>query len=216
MNLVIPNDFRHYEIETPDGTLSFDGKLLGVVDNDRKNRPRWVEIELYRYIVTEPGDDLYGQQVYLVHMMGHSVVYHLHESDCNRGIAVPVEEFSYRTEFPQELEACRDVWAGGKLISRGCNPGDWRTSPNGTMYDVEVLRHTYAKCTTADDVLRQLRKKKPCRACNARGIAHGTTCHTCHGKGFDEMLSAPGQRLVELVRYKDAEIAQAARRTVKL
>ena len=210
MDLVIPGDFSHIEIATPDGTLSFDGKLLDVVDNERRGRPRWAEIELYKYIVTEPGDELYGRQVYLLHTMGHSVVYHRHESDCNRGIAVPVEEFRIRAEFPDDLEPCQDSYLGGRLISRGCYPGDWRNAPKETMFDLEVLRHTYFKCPTADDVLRQLRRRKPCRECDAQG------CHACHGKGFTEALSAPGQRLVEMVRFKEPEIARAAQRTVKL
>jgi hypothetical protein len=219
---VVPTDFVTFEIDTPDGTLEFYGKLLGVIDNERRGRPRWAEIELYKYLVSDPGDPLYGSQAYLLHTMGHSVVYHRHDSACNRGVTVPVEEFPLRAEFPDDLEACADTIIRGNVVAKGCYPEDWQSAAPGTVYDLEVLRHTKIICPSAEDALQWLRRpsKKPCASCDGNGLVAGATCGTCHGKGFtasgEPVLTAPGQRLVEMARFRDPEIAKAAGRTVKL
>jgi hypothetical protein len=220
MNVDIPSDFSHFEIETPDGVLEFDGKLLGVIDNERRGRPRWAEIELYKYLVTDTGDP--GQQAYLLHTMGHSVVYHAEGSHCNRGVAVPVEEFRLRAEFPDDLEPCADTLTRGNVTSKGCHPADWRDAPAGTLFELEVLRHTKIICPTAEDALDWLRRpsKVPCGACESRGVVMSLPCPACHGRGFTAtgkpVLTAPGQRLVEIARFRDPDIERAVGRTVKL
>lgn len=222
---VIPEDFEHHVIETPDGTLEFSGKLLGVIDNERRGRPRWAEIELWKYAITDEHDIRYGQQAYLLHTMGHSVVYHRHEAACNRGVAVPVEEFRLRAEFPDDLEPCDDTVVRGNVVQRGCHPGDWRDMPYGTLLDLEVLRHLQFFCPTADDVLSQLRRpsRVSCAMCGGEAVVMGegrrVPCPSCHGRGYtpgEPVLSAPGQRLVEMVRFRDPDLARAVNRTVKL
>lgn len=223
MNPVIPEDFENQVIETPDGTLEFKGKLLGVIDNERRGRPRWAEIELWKYAVTDQGDLRYGQQAYLLHTMGHSVVYHRHEASCNRGVAVPVEEFPLRAEFPSDLEPCDDTIVRGNVVQKGCHPGDWQRMPAGTLLDLEVLRHLQFFCPTADDVLKQLRRpsRVSCETCGGEAVIthQRIPCPTCHGRGYtpgEPVLSAPGQRLVEMVRFRDPDLARAVNRTVKL
>lgn len=188
-------------IETMDGTLEFHGKLLGVVDNERRGRPRWAEIELYKYVDTDeshisanPELNTYGKQLYLLHTMGHSVVYHAVDGDCNKGILVPVEDFGNRAEFPGDLEPCED-----------CNPDPWYDATPGTMFELEVLRHLIYKCRTAEDVMVRLRR--PPRRIGTRDV---------HFTAEPAVLSSPGQRLVELVKYKDDDIRRAASRTVRL
>lgn len=222
MSVEIPSDFMTFEIDTPDGTLEFTGKLLGVIDNERRGRPRWAEIELYRYLVTDAADPLYGQQAYLLHTMGHSVVYHRHDSPCNRGVSIPVEEFSVRAEFPDDLEPCCDTIIRGNVVGAGCYPPDWRSAPAGTVFDLEMLRHTKIVCPTAEDALSWLRRpaRKPCASCEGQGSVSGAACHACHGRGYtasgEPVLTAPGQRLVEVAKFRDPDIARAVNRTVKL
>jgi hypothetical protein len=194
LDISIPSDMKQISIETMDGTLEFHGKLLGVVDNERRGRPRWAEIELYKYIDTDPAHislnpdlNTYGQQLYLLHTMGHSVVYHTPSGNCNRGILVPVKEIQDRAEFPHDLEPCEE-----------CNPLRWEYSPEDSTVEVEVLRHLVYKCRTAEDVLAKLRRPP-------RGGVPGAP-----------VLSSPGQRLVELVKYKDDDIRLAAQRIVRL
>ena len=219
---VIPTDFVTWAIDTPDGTLEFTGKLLGVIDNERRGRPRWAEIELYKYLVTDLANPLYGQQVYLLHTMGHSVVYHRHDSTCNRGVAVPVEEFPLRAEFPDDLEPCTDTIIRGNVVSRGCYPHNWKKASPGTVFDLELLRHTKITCATAEDVMQWLRRpsKKPCQVCDSHGLIADGTCPACHGKGYtasgEPTLTAPGQRLIEMARFRDPDIAKAANKPVKL
>lgn len=224
--LTIPRDMKKVTIETQDGILEFHGKLLGMVDNERRGRPRWAEIKLYKYLDTDPAhvvvdDDgipigelsTYGKEVYLLHTMGHSIVYHGHESDCNRGVTVAVEDFENRAEFPDWLEPCED-----------CHPPDWELAEDGTLYELEVLRHTIAPCRNAEAVLERLRRKskKTCPQCNGSGSYPKFTrqvCSECHANGYVDgpsVLSAPGQRLIEMVKYKDPEIKKAASRSVKL
>lgn len=221
----IPEGFTAWEIESADGTLEFDGKLLGTVNNERRGRSRWAEIVLYKYLISDPADPRYGQQAYLLHTMGHSVVYHRHDSACGQGVPVPVEEFPLRAEFPDDLEPCTDTLVRGRVVASGCYPPDWTKAKAGTVFDLEVLRHLQYFCPTADDVLHQLRRpsRELCEACGGDGsIANGVrrvACSACHGKGSvpgEPALSAPGQRLIEIVRFRDPDIARAANRTVKL
>jgi hypothetical protein len=224
--LTIPQGMKLIQIPTMDGVIELNGRLLGVVDNERRGRPRWAEIELYDYIDTdrshvapEPSVDdheviaTYGQRLYLLHTMGHSVVYHRHDGDCNKGVAIPVEDFPERAEFPRDLEACED-----------CRPLDWQKMPEGTIYDLEVLRHLIYKCRTPEAVLERLRRpsKVTCDRCNGSGSYPPFTrqvCDECRGRGWvsgPPALSAPGSRLIEMVKFKDPAIRQAAQRTVRL
>lgn len=220
----IPEGFTgldEIEIPTPDGTIRFMGELIDVVDNERRGRPRWAEIELYRYVITDPRSPECGAKRYLLHTMGHSVIYHRHESACNKGISVPVEEFETRAEFPDDLEPCRDVVSRGRVISRGCYPEDWQTAEEGTMFDLEVVRHTNFFCPTPEAVMEQLRRaaRKTCTGCDGRRTMNGEPCPVCEGRGYlygERELSAPGQRLVEMARARDEGIAKAADRTVML
>lgn len=220
-HLSIPADFTLIEIETPDGTPSFHGKLLGRVDNERRGRPRWAEIELYKYVVTDPEDPYYGEQVYLLHTMGHSVVYHRHDSSCNRGISVCADDIPRYAEFPEDLEPCQDMTVKGNIVSRGCYPPDWRHAAGSDMFSLEVLRHSRFTYPTADDVLAQLRRpsRVACTGCGSRGSTDGDTCLLCHGRGYRAgapVLTAPGQRLLEAVRHVDEPIARAMDRKITL
>ena len=216
VELEIPEDMNLTEIETSEGTLSFYGKHLGTVDNERDGRPRWAEIELYKYVSTDPEEMIesrvlgnvktYGRHMYLLHTMGHSVLYH-EKGGCNKGVLVPVGDFRVRAEFPEYLEACPD-----------CRPEDWKTLDKETVMELEVIRHLIYKCATAVDLLAELRRpgKKSCPDC---GGTRGSQCRRCRGKGWvpgPPVLSAPGARLVEMVKFRDPEIAKASSTIRKL
>lgn len=214
IELTFPADMHPLEIETSEGILSFHGKHLGTVDNERDGRSRWAELELYKYVATDPEEMIesrvlgtvqtYGRQVYLLHTMGHSVLYHK-KGGCNKGVLVPVEEFPVRAEFPEFLEACPD-----------CRPPAWSAMPDGTVMELEVVRHLIYKCATATDLLAELRRpgKKSCPECGGR-----ERCDRCRGKGWvpgPPVLSAPGARLIEMVKYKDEDIRKASAATRRL
>jgi hypothetical protein len=218
--LIIPDDMKLIRIETTDQPQEFYGRLLGVVDNERHGRPRWAEIELYRYVDTDPAHisdnpdlNTYGGQMYLLHTMGHSVLYHRHEGDCNKGIAIAAEDFPNRAEFPRDLEPCEE-----------CEPDNWKAGPATTIFDLEVIRHTIKKFRNAEAVLDGLRRryKIVCDQCNGAGSFPPFTrqlCDRCHGRREIEgppLLTAPGIRLVEQVKWKDREIREAIQKPVRL
>jgi hypothetical protein len=214
--LTFPDDMGPLEITTSEGTLTFHGKHLGTVDNERDGRPRWAELELYKYMSTDPDEVIesrvlgnvktFGRQMYLLHTMGHSVLYHK-KNGCNKGVLVPVGDFAKRAEFPEYLEPCPE-----------CRPPDWSTMDNETVMELEVIRHLIYKCATAVDLLAELRRpgKKSCPGC---GGVRGGQCVRCRGKGWvpgPPTLSAPGARLVEMVKFRDEDIRKAASTTRKL
>jgi hypothetical protein len=152
--------------------------------------------------------------MFLLHTLGHSVVYHSTDGDCNRGIKVPVEEFAARAEFPEdELEPCTR-----------CYPPLLGDVEPGTRLELEILRHTVTKCRDADAVVERLKRpsKETCWQCHGKRVFPPYTrqlCGECSGRGYingDPVLSAPGQRLLELVKNKDTDIARAYQATVTL
>lgn len=227
MSLTIPRGMKWTVVAgTPPTEIC--GKLLGNVDNDRLSRPRWAELELFRYIDTNPGHDTYGHELYLLHTMGHSLVYHRLDCDSNRGIEAPAGKFPEIAEFPDDLEPCADEYVKGRQVP-GCYPPDWRKVPPATKLRVEVIRHVTIKCRNADAVIERLSRpsKTTCDICNgSRKIASvvgqemvTAQCWKCDGQGWmpgPPALTAPGGRLIETVKYEDDAIREAAGRKVRL
>lgn len=238
--LTIPRDMQRIIIPGMPPT-EIQGKLLGNIDNDRRGRPRWAELELYRYIDTNsahisdrPELSTYAHELYLLHTMGHSVVYHRLECDSNRGVEAAAAEFAEIAEFPDDLEPCANEYVKGRLIP-GCYPppmsydgasGSYRLAdgsevPGTARFRVEVIRHVTYKCRDADAVLERLSRpsKTTCDVCNGGRQVAGEQCWRCEGSGFiagPPALTAPGARLIETVKWKDPDIRQAAERTVRL
>ena len=219
--VTIPKGMNLIQIPTTDGTIELYGRLLGVVDNERRGRPRWAEIELLEYVDTDtahisenPDLNTYGQQLYLLHTMGHSVVYHRHDADCNKGVAVYRADFPFRAEFPvEDLEPCEE-----------CQPPYLENITPDTMMNLEVLRHLIYKCKSAEVVLEKLRRpsRVTCPQCYGVGSYPKFTrqvCNQCNAKGYvagPPTLSSPGQRLVEIAKWKDPAIRAAVSRPVRL
>lgn len=231
--LVYPARMQWIEVPTNETTFELYGRFIDAVDNERRGRPRWAHIELYEFLDTDethnernPKPELrtYGQVIYLIHTMGHSVVYHEFDSDCNKGVEVEVQYFPERAEFPlDELEPCEKcVPPPLDYIRRDDGEIEWGgATPPGTKFDLEVLRHTPIFCPTAEDVLDGLRRhiKIPCGICGGLGKVTGMPCEACDGRGFTngpKTLTSPGARLVEKVKFKDPRIRKAVEKKKRL
>lgn len=222
---VIPPEMKYLELEAEEGILELYGKLITSVDNDRGDRPRWAEIFLYSYVDTNPEHDetlpeddenygTYGKKLYLVYTMGHSVVYHRHDSPCNKGFPLPAGEFldlreedcAIRAEDPDDLEPCER-----------CRPPRWNKTDPETILDLEVTWYRFYKCRDGDDVLDALRKDPRCKNCTHK--AHEYKWCWCSCDDYVEgprPLSIPGRRLVEKARHLDPEIARVAGRRTRM
>lgn len=197
--LEIPAGMRHFELPAGEETLDFHGRLLGSVDNDRGDRPRWAELRLYKILSSG------GEEMWLLYTVGHTMIYHAAGAECNKGIAVRAGDFPQRAEDPDGLEPCTT-----------CAPPDWQDADGEELFELEVTWYTYTPCPTADKVLDALRREPRCKHC-AHKPHEGYRCG-CACESYEEAprtLSVPGRRLVEHVKHRDPEIAKAAARRVK-
>jgi hypothetical protein len=210
-DLVLPPGMEHIELPAEEETLEFWGMYLGGVDTDSGNRPRWAELQLYRYIDTVPGGT-YGQEVWLLYTIGHTVVYHATAAaggSCGMGAEVGTDQFlagMLNAEDPEDLEPCDD-----------CHPGDWHSAGPDARYNLELTRYRYTPCTSAAMVIQSLHREQKCRECRHRpheGTACSCGCREC--VVLPGELTSPGRRLIEAVRPLDPGIAKAAARKVRL
>lgn len=234
VNLDIPAGMKLIRIPTEDGTWELYGCRLDSIDNDRRDRPRWAEIGLLQYFDTNPLHDRncpdpewrgkYGTQVWLIHTMGHSVLYHVNNSECNKGVEFPVEEFPDRSEFRvEELEPCEKCQPPELDFTRDDRGGIvWGpATPPGMLLDLEMLWHTVVPCPAPELVLANLRRpvKTPCVTCGGSGKAGEGRCEVCGGRGLTLgalTLTSPGKRLLQKVKYKDPAIRRAMQEIVQL
>lgn len=182
--------------------------LVTEVDNDRGDRPRWAQIQLWSY------DTPAGRQ-YLIYTIGHSVIYHVHgPRGCGNGIPVTAAEFPtlgtpaapIPAEPAADLDPCED-----------CQPPPWQDAPPSTLFNVEYTWYRHRKCADGDEVIDGLRRDPKCRNCWHRHKT-GRPCW-CRCDQYEESprtLSIPGRQLVEQARRADPEIARAARRKLRL
>lgn len=191
-------DWKDYELPAGDETIEFTGKLLGSVDNDGGDRPRWAELQLYK-VLGSTGE------MWLLYTIGHTLVYHA-PGGCNRGIPVAAGDIPERAEDPESLEPC--------VI---CRPGNWEEADPGEVFDLEVTWYTYTPCATARKVMDALRRDPRCQDCQHKHHpAYACSCGCEHYVQERAALSMPGRRLIEAVKAADPEIARAAERRVRL
>lgn len=116
---------------------SLRGYFLGEASSKSRYGTHWTELRLYR---TEDNR-------YVLSVIGCSIIYHEHRSSCGRGVATMIA--SLDDDRYDELEPCRR-----------CNPPDLDDIPEERMVDVEQERYTVHICSTAAELIDQLRDPK--------------------------------------------------------
>jgi len=186
-----------YVLPTNDAPIEFDGEFIDSIDNGGGERLRWAELRLYWWY---PADRPVG---YILYTIGHTLVYHALDSECNKGVVTRVENFEDVTdEDPADLTACTE-----------CNPPDWRDLPDGEELELEVTWYRWVSCHDADELLLNLRKEPRCKYCAHR--PHDRRRCYCSCETYEEgdrPLSIPGYRLLTQVKSRDAAIAAAMSR----
>jgi hypothetical protein len=115
--------------------VRFTGDLLAQVSTETNVQPRWIEIQLFK--VTE--GDRTGS--YVLHTVGRSVVYHVHDSaSCNTGVPTPYNRLG------DDAEPCPK-----------CRPASIYNADGGTVVDMESDRHSMYVCPQIADVVRQFK-----------------------------------------------------------
>lgn len=213
-SLALPAWAAYRKLPVKDGgitVLEFHGELAGEVDNDSGDRLRWAHLQLWRVIDTDTGHDnslpegnpwrgRYGQPVWLLYTIGHSLVVHDGGNECNRGIRVKAADFPRHNADHQDLVPCPE-----------CEPSPWEGNPEG-MYMVETTWYTDIMCPDWDAVLTALSK---CANCGDR--AHPSRACRCGCRSFTRGgLTSPGQRLVEQVTATDPQVAALMNRTRRI
>lgn len=199
--LPIPPGFKHFELPAGENTLDFWGRLIYAIDNDRGDRPRWAELRLYKILSSEDNEEMW-----LLYTIGHTMVYHRLNSECNKGIAVAAGDFRERAEDAEGLEPCEY-----------CRPADWETADPGQKFELEITWYSYTPCRTPQEVLDGLRREPRCKHCNHKPHA-GYRCRECRCSNYEEgprPLSVPGRRLIEHVKHLDPDIRAVVDKRVR-
>lgn len=219
--LTIPKGWAYFKLPATKEKLEFWGTCIDSVDNDSGDRLRWAELRLYKYIDsdethnaelpgTDPFHDQYGKQAYLLYTIGHSLVVHEYETDCDhKGIIAPVSQFPQNNEDHEDLEPCPV-----------CRPVFTTVDDEDPerILELETTWYSYTECPTPDHVLLALRKPPSCKTCEHKKHP-ARDCKTCGCDTYVEgprPLSSPGERLVKQVSAVDPGIAAAAQGSRKL
>jgi hypothetical protein len=135
-------DVREHTVSAAMGDWAFWGELLAEEDTRIARRPRWTEMALYRqWDVREDDSEPDAPRGYVLHIIGCSVLYHVHRGGCRRGQDIA------GSEIGTEGEPCPD-----------CRPP--RPPDANTVYDMEEDLFTVYACPAADDVLERLRDRR--------------------------------------------------------
>jgi hypothetical protein len=115
-------------------TLEFFGSLLAHVTTESPRLPRWTTMDLYR------ADD--GR--YVLSVVGHSVVYHVHDGPCNSGVPLPASRLA------SDAEPCPR-----------CRPPGYDVDPGpDDVIDMEEDYYTVTVCPTAREVVDRLKTRR--------------------------------------------------------
>jgi hypothetical protein len=144
---------------------------------------------------------MFGQEMWLLYTIGHSLVYHDLHASCRGGKPVAAQEFPERAEDPAGTVACPD-----------CTPEDWETAPGGKVFRLELPWYTAVPCQTPGKLINALYRKPRCLNCG--DAAHGdfARCRRCGCADYREAprrLSVPGRNLLDKVSKLDPDIAKA-------
>ncbi len=125
-----------------------------------------------------------GTGRYILHLCGASVVYHKHNGPCNTGVPTTAED------MPLDAEPCK-ICHPERIpdVESDVEYEDWDETED-PLWDLEQDRYTTYRCKNASEVVERLRKPR-----NRKNDDGGT-------------LSAPAQRLLDLVSPLDESIAE--------
>lgn len=116
-------------------TLEFEGELLAHVTTESSNSPRWSVFDLYRL-----ADD---SDRYVLAITGRSVLYHVHDGDCNTGVPTSVDK------LPPDAEPCPR-----------CEPFPFNKTIDAlTMVDMEEDYHNVTVCRGRAEVELKLKTR---------------------------------------------------------
>lgn len=207
--LVIPPGMTWNELPADGEILEFWGCFIDKTDTDDGSSDRWTELQYWFMLDSDPDHDdslpladenrgMFGKQMRLVYTIGHSLVWHRHPDGCGKGVRYPGSEFPSRTpENPESLVPCKI-----------CRPAEWGQFPEKD-FCLEVAWYSYTACRTPAQVITALSR---CAKCWDRPH-EGGRCRRCGCASYSGLLTTPGRTLVEQVKDRDPELAQAAVRT---
>lgn len=112
--------------------VEFEGTLLGEASSETEDSQRWTEIYIYKTV---------GGR-YVLHTVGRSVLYHVHDGPCNTGVP----------RDPAELDPELDEPCGR------CNP-----STSAPLVDVEMDKESVTQAETAEGVYPLLLQRRGAR-----------------------------------------------------
>lgn len=128
----MPEQRTKFQVKNQLEVIEFEGDLIAEATTERPNDPRWTEINIYR---TTGGS-------YVIHRVGRSVVYHLHGSECNYGIATA------GAKLPRDAEPCPT-----------CKPASPEELFQEDLFDLEIDIHSAEVCTAVELPQRLTHKK---------------------------------------------------------
>lgn len=124
----------HFKFRDKDGSEpEWDGWLIDSDSTETPDIQRWTEIQVYLTITG----------AYVVRVLGRSVVYHRHDSDCNTG----------KSQLGWDMDVdLRPCWK--------CRPEAYKRPDQGNaMFDVEVDIPTITRTPSARGLIRALHWK---------------------------------------------------------
>jgi hypothetical protein len=129
-----PEPDQLVRVQGDDQTYEFNGELIATATTHRPDKPRWLDMELWR--VTD------GTGRYVIGRIGKSLVYHKHDGPCGRGVPTPAMELNFNA-IP-----CADCGAPSLNIAR---------SIPGRLVMREAEHPSASVCQDAHEVLQALR-----------------------------------------------------------
>jgi len=132
-----PGTYGKIVVKDQSGPLEFVGEMVADLSwtyeiADTYGHKRWTDLTLYR--VREPD----SEYMYVLQVVGRSVLYHRTGGPCRSGINLPVSMVMRDEERYRELKACPD-----------CNPKDLDYLEESESVAVEEDLPTLHRCRTA-------------------------------------------------------------------
>ena len=212
--LAVPAGMTRHELPATEEVLHFWGYLIDRVDNDSGDRLRWAELRLYKILDSNENHDaeltygewqlafpdedpddygMYGQELWLLYTIGHSLVVHELDTTCrHHGVRSTPAEFRRHNEDYEDLEPCTV-----------CHP-----DMTDSSFELETTWYSWTRCQTPEKVLLSLRKEASCKHCTHKPHRdRGCWCKCPEYAEGPRPLSVPGERLLRQASGLDPEIA---------